>query len=315
MRSSFIMMFMLEQIYELPWPWLFFIILWESCYVFRKSSHLFDFWTVLYCYLMQPAAPTLHWFTSAQSSSIRLDYTVVLVQSLSHVQLYDPTNCSTSGFPVLHFVPGFAQTQVHWVNDAIQLSHPLSPPSPALNLSQHQGFSNEFALCIRWPKYWSSINPSNEYSGFISFRINWFDLLAVQGTLKSLLQHHNSKASILQRSAFFSSLLSMTIGKTAALTIRTFVSKVLSLRFNTLSRFVIAFLPRSKHLLILWLQSPTAVILEPKIIKFVTVSTFSPPICHVWILKGSKYFISQLNVDGTVINGWSILQKRGKVSI
>ena len=274
---------------------------------------------VVLCYLMQPAAPTLHWFTSAQSSSIRLDYTVVLVQSLSCVRLCDPTNCSTSGFPVLHYVPGFAQTQVHWVNDAIQLSHPLSPPStPALNLSQHQGFSNELALCTRWPKYWSfsfSINPSNEYSGLISFRINWFDLLAVQGTLKSLLQHHNSKASILHRSAFFSSLLSMIIGKTAALTIRTFVSKVLSLCFNMLSRFVIAFLPRSKHLLILWLQSPTAVILEPKIIKFVTVSTFSPPICHVWILKGSKYFISQLNVDGTVINGWSILQKRGKVSI
>ena len=157
-------------------------------------------------------------------------------------------------------------------------------------------FSNELALCIRWPKYWSfsfSISPSNEYSGLISFRINWFDLLAVQGTLKSLLQHHNSKASILHHSAFFISLLSMTPGKTTALIIWTFVNKVITLHFNTLSRFVIAFLARSKHLLIPWLQSPTAVILEPKNIKFVSVSTFSPPICHVWIFKGSKYFIAK----------------------
>ena len=110
-------------------------------------------------------------------------------------------------------------------------------------------FSNELALCIRWPKYWSfsfSISPSNEYSGLISLRINWFDLLAVQGTLKSLLQHHNSKASILQHSAFFISLLSMTPGKTTPLTIWTFVSEVISLHFNTMSRFVIAFLPRSQ---------------------------------------------------------------------
>ena len=118
-------------------------------------------------------------------------------------------------------------------------------------------FSNESALHIRWPKYWSfTINPSNEYSGLISFRIDWFDLLAVQGTLKSLLQHHSSKASILWRSAFFMvqfSHLYLT-AKTIALTRQTFVGKVISLLFNTLSRFVIAFLPRSKHLLILWLQ-------------------------------------------------------------
>ena len=131
-------------------------------------------------------------------------------------------------------------------------------------------FSNELALLIRWPKYWSfsfSISPSNEYSGLISFRTDWFDLLAVLGTLKSLLQHHSSKASVLQHSAFFRVQLShpyMTTGKTIALTIPTFVSKVMSLPFNMLSRFAIVFLPRGKHLLISWLQSPSAVILKPK---------------------------------------------------
>ena len=128
-------------------------------------------------------------------------------------------------------------------------------------------FSNELALHIRWPKYWRfSINPSNEYAGLISFRIDWFDL-AVQGTLKSLLQHHSSKASILRHSAFFTVQLShpyMTTGKTIALTIWTFGSKVMSLLFKMLSRFVIAFLPRSKRLLISRLQSPSAVILELK---------------------------------------------------
>ena len=119
----------------------------------------------------------------------------------------DPMNRGTQGFPVLHYLPEFTQTHVHWVSDAIQPSHPLlSPSPPAFNLSQHQGLSSESALCIRWPKYWSfsySISPSNEYSGLISFRIDWLDLLAVQGTLKSLLQHHSSKALILWCSAFF----------------------------------------------------------------------------------------------------------------
>ena len=129
--------------------------------------------------------------------------------------------------------------------------------------------SNETALRIRWPKYWSfsfSISPSNEHPGLISFRIDWLDLLAVQGTLKSLLQHHSSKASILQRSAFFIVQLShpyMTTGKTIALTRRIFVGKVMSLHFNILSRLVITLLPRSKCLLISWLQSPSAVILGP----------------------------------------------------
>ena len=144
-------------------------------------------------------------------------------------------------------------------------------------------FSNDSVLCIRWPKYWSfsfNISPSNEYSGLISFRMDWLDLPAAQGTLKSLLQHHSSKASILQHSAFFIVQLShpyMTTGKTIALTRQTFVGKVMSLLFNMLSKLVITFLPRSKRLLISWLQSPSVVILEPKKIKSDTVS---PSICH-----------------------------------
>ena len=140
---------------------------------------------------------------------------------------------------------------------------------PSVFPSNRELFSNESVLCIRWPKYWSfsfSISPSNEYSGLTFFRIDWFDLLAVQGTLKSLLQHHSSKASILQCSALFIVQLSypyMTTGKTIALTRWTFVSKVMSLLLNTLSRFGIAFLSRNKGLLILWLQSPSAVNLEP----------------------------------------------------
>ena len=145
-------------------------------------------------------------------------------------------------------------------------------------------FSNDSALRIRLPKYWSfSISPSNEYSGLISFRMYWLDVLAVQGTFKSLLQHHSSKASILLLSAFFMVQFShpyMTTGKTIALTKWTFVGKVMSLLFNMLSRLVIAFLSRSKHHLISWLQSPSAVILKPKKIKSVTVSIVSPSICH-----------------------------------
>ena len=147
-------------------------------------------------------------------------------------------------------------------------------------------FSNESILCIRWQKYWSfsfSISPSNEYSGLISFRMDWLALIAVQGTLKSLLQHHSSKAAILQCSAFFTLQLShpyMTTGKTITLTRWTFVGKVMSLLFNMLSRLVITFLPRSKHLLISWLQSPSALILEPQKIKFATVSIVSPSISH-----------------------------------
>ena len=147
-------------------------------------------------------------------------------------------------------------------------------------------FSNESALHSRWPESWSfsfSISPSSEHPELTSFRMDWLDLLAVHGTLKSLLQHHSSKASILRRSAFFIVQLShpdMTTGKTIALTRWTFVGKVMSLLFNMLSRLVIAFLPRSNRLLISWLQSPSAVILEPKKIKSATVSTVSLSICH-----------------------------------
>ena len=164
------------------------------------------------------------------------------------------------------------------------LCRPLLPPAsilPSVRL-----FSNESVLLIRWPKYQNfsfSITPSNEYSGLINFRMDWLDLLAVQGTLKSLLQNHSSKASILWRSAFFIVQLShpyMTTRKIIPLTRQTFVGQVMSLLFNMLSRFVIAFLPRTKSLLISWLQSPSAVILEPKKIKFLTVSTVSPSICH-----------------------------------
>ena len=147
-------------------------------------------------------------------------------------------------------------------------------------------FSSESALQIRWPKYWgfSIISPSNEHPGLISFRMDWLDLLAVQGTLKSLLQHHSSKASILQCSAFLIVQLShpyMTTGKTIALTRRTFVDKVMSLLFNMLSRLVITFLPRSKSLLISWLQLPSTVILKSRKIKSATVSTVS----HLFPMK------------------------------
>ena len=156
----------------------------------------------------------------------------------------------------------------------------LLPPSifPSIRV-----FSNELALHIRWSKYWSfsfNISLSNEHSGLISFRMDWLALLAVQGTLKSILQHHSSKASILWCSAFFIVQLShpyMTTGKTIALTRRTLVAKVMSLLLNMLSRLVITFLPRSKHLLISWLQSPSAVILEPKKVKSATVSPSRQP--------------------------------------
>ena len=175
-------------------------------------------------------------------------------------------DCSTPGLPVHHQLPESTQTRVHRVSDAIQPSHPLLSPSPLPSIFLSiRVFSNESVLHSRWPKYWSfsfSISPSNEYSGLISFRMDWWDLLAVEGTLKSLLQHHSSKASIFQRSAFFLSLFFsaffivqlshpyMTTGKTIALTRWTFVGKVMSLLFNTLSRLVITFLPRSKYLLI-----------------------------------------------------------------
>ena len=201
--------------------------------------------------------------------------------------LCDPMNRSTPGLPVHHKHLEFTQTHVHRVSDAIQPSHPLSCPSPpAPNPSQHQSLfqsvssSHEVAKVLEFQLQHHSFqrNP-----GLISFRMDWLDVLAVQGTLKSLLQYHSSKASILQCSAFFTVQLShpyMTTGKTIALTRRTFVSKVMSLLLNILSRLVITFLPRSKRILISWLQSPSAVILEPQKIKSDTVSTVSPSISH-----------------------------------
>ena len=168
----------------------------------------------------------------------------------------------------------------------------LPPIPPSIRV-----FSNKSTLCMRWPKYWSfsfSIIPSKEIQGLISFKMDWLDLLAVQGTLKSLLQHHSSNASILQRSAFFTVQLSypyMTTGKTRALIRWTFVSKVMSLLFNMLSRLVMSFLPRSKCLLISWLQSPSAVILEPKKIKSDTVSTVSPSIYHEVLGPDAMIFV------------------------
>ena len=194
----------------------------------------------------------IHQFSSVQFSSV----------AQSCLTLSNPMNCSIPGLPVHQQFPEFSQTHVHRVGDAIQPSHPLScpllllPPIPP-NI---RVFSNESTFCVKWPKHWSfsfSISPSNEHPGLISFRMDGLDLTAVQGTLKSLLQHHSSKPSILQLSAFFTVQLShpyMTTGKTIALSRWTFVGKVMSLPFNMLSRLVITLLPRSKCLLISWLQ-------------------------------------------------------------
>ena len=191
--------------------------------------------------------------------------------------LCHPMDCSTPGFPVHHQLPGPTQTHVHRVGDASQPSHPgLSPSPPAFNLSQHQvlfqwvGSLHQVAKVLEFQLQHQSLQW--KHSGLISFRMDRLDLLALKGALKSLLQHHSSKASILQHSAFFIVQLShpyMNTGKTIAFTRWTFVGKVMSLLFNMLSRLVIAFLPRSKRLLISWLQSPSAVILEfPKIISY-----------------------------------------------
>ena len=188
-------------------------------------------------------------------------------------------DCSTPGFPVLHHLPEFAQTHVHWVSDAIQPCRPLSSLSPpAFNLSQQQGL-------FQWVSSLHQVARVLELQ-HQSFQC-WFPLglTAVQRTLKSLLQHHNLKASVLWCSAIFMVQLShpsMTTIKNITLTIRTLVGKVTCLLFNMLSRFLTAFLPRSKHLLISWLWSPSAVILAPRKIKSVTVSIVSPSICHDW---------------------------------
>ena len=216
--------------------------------------------------------------------------------------LCNPMDYSMPGFPVHHQLLELTQImsiKLVMPSNHLILCRPLLLPSvfPSFRV-----FSSESFLRIRWPKYWSfsfSTSPSNEYSRLISFRMDWLDLLAVQGTLKSLLQHHSSKTSIFWCSAFFMVQLShpyLTTGKTIALTRWTFVSKEMSLLFNMLSRFVIAFVPRNKHLFISWLQSPSAVILEPKKLKSLTVSVVSPSVCHQVIGLDAIIFVF-LNVE------------------
>ena len=210
------------------------------------------------------------------------------VQSLSHVQLF-VTPWTAARQASLSITNSWSPPKPMSIKSVMPSSHLilccplllLPPIPPSIRV-----FSKESALHIRWPKYWSfsfNISPSNEHPGLISFRVDWLDLLAVQGTLKSLLQQHSSKASILRHSAFFTVQLShpyVTTGKTIALTRQTFIDKVMSLLLNMLSRLVITFLPMSKRLLISWLQSPSAAILEPRKIKSATVSTVSPSVCH-----------------------------------
>ena len=216
------------------------------------------------------------------------DSTSSSVQSLSHVQLFVTPWTAAPRLPC----PSPISRAWLYSSPLSWWCHPTTssfviPFSSCLQSFPASGSSNESALHIRWPKYWSfsfNISPSNEYSGLISFKMDWLHLLAVQGTLKSLLQHHSSKASILQCSAFFIVQLSypyMTSGKTIALTRWTFVGKAMSLLSNIQSRLVIAFLPRSKHLLISWLQSPSAVILEPPKIKLPLFPLFP----HLFVMK------------------------------
>ena len=205
-------------------------------------------------------------------------------QTLCH-----PVDCSTLGLPVPHHLLKFAQVHVHSIGDAIQLSHPQTPSSSAHSVCQHQGLFQWVGCSRQSPKYQSfSISLSNDYSGLISFKIDWFDLLSVQGTLRSLLYHHSLKASVLWRSAFFTVQLSqpyVTTGKAIALTLHTFVGRVISLLFNILSRYVIAFLPRGNCLI------TSTVILEPKKRKSVTASPFPPSICHELMEPGAVILV------------------------
>ena len=237
----------------------------------------FLFLCLLYNHLVGTATTIIPVLLKLQFSSV----------AQSCLTLCDPMNCSTPGLPSI--TNSWSSLKLMSIESVMPSSHLmfcrplllLPPIPPSIRV-----FSNESALRMRWPKYWSfsfSISSSNEHPGLISFRMDWLDLLAVQGTFKSLLQHHNSKASILRCSAFFTVQLShpyMTTGKTIACTRWTFVGKVICLLLNMLSRLVITFLPRGKRLLISWLQSPSAVILELKKIKSDTVSTVSPSISH-----------------------------------
>ena len=226
------------------------------------------------------------------------------VQSLSHVQLF-ATSWTTACQAFLSITSSQNPPEPMSSESMMPSNHfTLCPPLlllPSIFLSIRV-FSNKSALHIRWPKYWSfsfNISPSNEHSGLISIRMDWLDLLAVQGTLKSLLQHHSSKPSILLHLAFFIVQLShpyVTTRKTTALTRWTFVGKVMSLLFNMLSRLVIAFLPRSKRLLISWLQSPSAVILEPKKIQYSTISVFFLPYDFLSIVSSFIVRVQYINM-------------------
>ena len=225
-------------------------------------------------------------------SGTLLQYTSIIqfnsVQSLSHIWLFE-TPWIAARQASLSITNSRSLLKLMSIESVMPSSHLilccplllLPPIPPSIRI-----FSSESTLLMRWPKYWIfsfSISPSNEHVGLISFRMDWLDLLVVQGILKSLLQHHSSKVSISRHSAFFTVQLShlyMTTGKTIALTRWTFVGKVMSLLYNMLTRLVITFLPRSKRLLISWLQSPSAVILEPQKIKSDTVATVSPSISH-----------------------------------
>ena len=253
-------------------------------------------WNALkYCMLQIFCPLPLLWILPIQFSS---------VQSLSRVRLF-ATPWTAARQASLSITNSQSSLTLMSIESVMPSSHLilcrpllLQPPIP-LSI---RVFSNESTLRMRWPKYWSfsfSISPSKEHPGLISFTMDWLDLLAVQGTLKSLLQHHSSKSSILQHSAFFTVQLShayVTTGKTIALTRRTFVGKVMSLLLNMLSRLVITFLPRSKRLLISWLQSPSAVILEPQKIKSDTVSIFFP-IYFPWSDGTGCHDLCFLNVE------------------
>ena len=229
-----------------------------------------------------------------QRERLQYDFYVV-VQLLSHIPLL-ATPWTAACQASLFFSISLSLLKLHWVGDAIQPSHSLSSPSlPALNPSHRESFPMSH---IRWPKYWSfSISPFSEYSELIFFRIDWFDLLAVHRTLRSLFQHHNLKASVLQRSAFFMVQITYPrtwlLEKTISFTVWTSVGKVMSLLFNTLSRFIIAFLPGSKRLLISWLQSLSAVVLEPEKIK----SVHSFPVYLPWSEGTKCHILSFLNVE------------------
>ena len=236
-------------------------------------------------------------FTTSATWEVNICYQFYSVQSLSHVQLF-VTPWTAAHQASLSITNSWSLLKLKSIESVKPFNHLiLCPPLLPSVFLRIRVFSHESALCIRWPKYWSfsfNISPSNEYPGLISFRMDWLDLLVVQGTLKSLLKHHSSKASFFHCSAFFIVQLShpyITTGENIALTGQTFVGKVMSLLFNMLSRLVITFLPRSKHLLISWLQSPSAVILEPPKIKSVTVSTVFPPIWYEVMELDTRIFV------------------------